>query len=159
MRLDVIEVVEEQPADSKIAEIVEACSRRSLSPELDTQLVVVGVIGEWDVGEEPASLVLKRAKNGQMLDAVVDCLDVAIEHGAVGANAKPVRSPMNRDPIFSSQLLIGDLHSHTAAEHFGASSRQSVEAGFAECRQHLLDRHFLDARDVRSEEHTSELQS
>ena len=149
VRLDVIEVVEEESADGEIAKIVEAGRRRSLPAELDAELVVVRVIRERNVGEETARLVLQVAQQRQMLDAILDRLDVTVEHRAVGADPEPVRGPMDIDPVFGRQLLVRDGHAHAAAEYFGPATRERVESGLAQRNQNVLDRHLVDARDVR----------
>src|SRR5688500_15016407 len=66
--LDVREVVEEEPTDGEVAQIVEPGGRRTLATEMATELVVVGMVGERAVGEEPTRLVLQIAEHGQMLD-------------------------------------------------------------------------------------------
>ena len=131
VRLDVLEVVEEETADREISQVVEACRRGSLPAELDSQLVVVGVIGERNVGEEAVGLVLQIAKHGEVLDTVLDALDMTIQHRAVRSDPEPVRGPMHIDPVFGRELLVGDRHADAFAEHFGAAARQRVEPGLA----------------------------
>src|SRR5450432_2112062 len=58
VRLDVVEIVEEQTADRDVAKIIEARRRGTLTSERDAKLVVIGVIRERDVCEEAARLVL-----------------------------------------------------------------------------------------------------
>ena len=58
-----VEVVEEQPADREVLEVVEAGGRGPGAAQLFAQLVVVGVIRERDVGEETAGLVLQVAQH------------------------------------------------------------------------------------------------
>src|SRR5438270_13924182 len=91
VRLDVIEVVEKKPPNSKITKVVESGRRGSLSSELDAELVVVRVIRERDVREEPAGLVLEIAQHAQMVDAVLKRFDVSVEHGAVRSNPEAMR--------------------------------------------------------------------
>src|SRR6185503_1162689 len=93
--LDVLEVVEEQATDCKIAKVVESGGCSSLSPKLDAELVVIRMIGERDVSEKATRLILQRAKNPEMLHSIFESLYVAIEHRAVRANAEPVRSSVN----------------------------------------------------------------
>src|SRR4051812_27765379 len=83
-----------------------------------------------------------------MIDPVVDGFDMAIEHRAVRADAKPVRGAVNIDPVFSRELFLRDLHSDAPAEYFRASARQRVETGFAQSDEDILDRHLVDARNV-----------
>src|SRR5687768_5616967 len=85
-----------------------------------------------------------------MLDAVLDGLDVTVKHRAIRPDPQPVSRPVDSDPILGSELLVRYLHSHATSEYLSASARQSVEAGFAQRDQNLLDRHLLDAGDVRN---------
>src|ERR1700693_2764063 len=131
MGLDVLEVVEEEPADGEIAEVIEAGRRRSLSTELDSKLVVVGVISERNVGEEAVGFVLEIAKHREMLDAVLNGLDVSVKHRAVRSNPKAVRGAMDIDPVLGRELLVGDRHAHALAEDFGSAAGQGVQSGVA----------------------------
>src|SRR6266568_4777993 len=62
MGLHVRNIVEHQSTDGDVLEIVEARRRGSGPAERLAQLIVVGVIGQRDVSEEAASLVLERAQ-------------------------------------------------------------------------------------------------
>src|SRR5207247_4753688 len=59
MGLHMRNIVEHQSTDRDVLEIVEARRRGSGPAECLAQLVVVGVIGQRDVGEEAAGLVLQ----------------------------------------------------------------------------------------------------
>src|SRR2546430_9464285 len=56
--LDVFEVVEKEPSDGEVAEVVESGRRGALTAKLDTELVVIRVIGERNVSKESVRLVL-----------------------------------------------------------------------------------------------------
>src|SRR5206468_4138855 len=71
------------------------------------------------------------------------------EHRAVGANAEPMRRAMHLYPVLTGELLVGDRHPHTLAEDLGPATRKCVESCFAKSDQYLLDRHLVDARNVR----------
>src|SRR6266446_10798290 len=149
MGLDVIEVVEEESADGEIAEIIETGRRSSLPAELDSKLVVVGVISERNVGEEAVRFVLEIAKHRKVLDAVLNGLDVSVKHCAVRSNPKPVRGPMDIDPVLGRELFISDRHAHALAEDFGSPAGQGVQSSVAQGCEDMLDRKFINARDVR----------
>ena len=144
-----VEVIEKEAADGEIAEVVESGGRRSLPSKLDSQLVIVGMISEWDVRKESVGLVLQIAQHRQVLYTILNGLDVPIEHGAVRTNAEAVCSAMDIDPVLTSEFLVGDRHAHTFAEHLGATAGKCVKSGLAQCDQHIFDRHFVDAGDVR----------
>ena len=149
VRLDVLEVVEEEPADGEVLQVVDARRRRAGAPELRAELVVVGMVRERDVGEESARLVLQVAQHAEMVDAVLDRLDVAVEHRAVGADAELVRDAVDVDPLAAGELLLGDRRAHAGAEHLGAAAGHRVEPRLAQRDEHVAHGHLLDARDVR----------
>src|SRR5438876_5236415 len=73
---------------------------------------------------------------------------MAIEHGAVRANAEPMRGAVDFDPVFARQLLVSDGHSHALAKDLRAASRQGIEPSFVQCDQYILDRHLVDASNM-----------
>src|SRR5438034_11408924 len=84
MGLHMRNIVEHQSTDGDVLEIVEARRRGSGPAERLAQLVVVGVIGQRDVGEEAARLVLERAQREQVVHAVRHGLHVRSEERRVG---------------------------------------------------------------------------
>src|SRR5258708_2188494 len=149
MGLNVLEIVEEEPADGEIPEVIETGRRRPLPSELDSKLVVVRVISERNVGEEAVGLVLEIAKHREMLNSVLNGLDVSVKHRAVRSNPEPVRGPMDIDPVLGRELFIGDRHAHALAEDFGSAAGQGVQSGVAQGCEDMLDRKFINARDMR----------
>ena len=91
--LDVGNVVEEEPADRDVLQVLVAGGGGADPAHLLTQLVVVGVVGQRDVGEEAAGLVLQRAQHAEVLDPVLGRLHVAVEHGAVGRECRARARP------------------------------------------------------------------
>ena len=76
-------------------------------------------------------------------------LDVAVEHGAVGADAELVRGAVHADVVGAAELLVGDLLAHGRAERLGAATGHGVEPRLAQRDEHVGPRHLLDAGDVR----------
>ena len=99
VRLHVRDVVEHQPAHRDVLEIVEAGGGRAGAAQRLAQLVVIGVIGERDVGEEAARLVLQRAQRQQVVHPVFQRLDVPVQHGAVRGDAELVRLAVHGEPL------------------------------------------------------------
>src|SRR5256885_6753358 len=141
MGLHMRNIVEHQSTDRDVLEIVEARRRGSGPAERLSQLVVVGVIGQRDVGEEAAGLILQGPEREQVVRAVRHGLHVSIQHGAVRGQAESVGLAMHRQPFLARELLVGNGGARGGAEYFGAATRKARDA------------------EVRSEEHTSELQS
>src|SRR2546426_8834902 len=78
VRLHVRNVVEQDPADGDVLEVVESGRRCARASELLAELVVIGVIGEWNVGQEATGLVLQSTEREQVIDAILAWLDVTI---------------------------------------------------------------------------------
>src|SRR6266699_1513084 len=125
MGLHMRNIVEHQSTDRDVLEIVEARRRGSGPAECLAQLVVVGVIGQRDVSEETARLVLVRAQGEQ------------------------VGLAMHRQPFLAGELLVGNGGARGGAEYFGAATRKARDAGVFQGDQDVPDRPLLDAREVR----------
>src|SRR4051794_30022215 len=106
------------------------------------------MVSERNVGEESTGLILQIAQHPEMLDALLDRLDVTVEHRAVRSNTESVRDAMYFDPILTSELLVGDVHANTLPENLRSATGQRIQTRFAKRDQNILDRHLVDARDV-----------
>src|SRR5437867_9268799 len=149
MGLHMRNIVEHQSTDGDVLEIVEARRRGSGPAERLAQLVVVGVIGQRDVGEEAAGLVLQGPEREQVVRAVRHGLHVSIQHGAVRGQAESVGLAMHRQPFLARELLVGNGGARSGAEYFGAATRKARDAGVFQGVQDVRDRQLLDAREVR----------
>src|SRR6266699_2359374 len=126
MGLHMRNIVEHQSTDRDVLEIVEARRRGSGPAECLAQLVVVGVIGQRDVGEEAAGLVLQGPEREQVVRAVRHGLHVSIQHRAVRGQAEPVGLAMHRQPFLAGELLVGDGGARRGAEYFGPAARATI---------------------------------
>ena len=73
-----------------------------------------------------------------MIDALFDRLDVAVEHGDVGAHAEAVRGAMNLQVAIGAALVVADLAPHALGEDLRAAAGQRIEAGIHQLAEHLL---------------------
>ena len=108
VRLHMGNVVEQQPPHSNVLEIVEPGRCRARAAQGLAQFVVVGMIGQRDVGEKSAGLILERAQRQQMIDAILERLDMAVQHRAVGWDAELMRFAVHGEPLVAGQLAVGD---------------------------------------------------
>ena len=132
VRLDVREVVEEQPGGGDHAQVV---GRRRLARH---QLRVADLVGEGDEGQEAAGLVLLLAQAQHVLDPLRVGLDVAVEHRGVGLDAEAVRDPVDLAPAVGVGLA-GEAERllEAGGEDLGAAARHGVEPGRLQARQRL----------------------
>ena len=82
---DVVEVVQEDAADGVLAEVFDHGGLRQV-----TQFVVLVAELQGNEGLEAAGLVLQLPQFVQVVDPMAVLLDVAVEHGCVGAHTEPV---------------------------------------------------------------------
>ena len=116
--------------------------------QLLAQLVVLGVVGQRDIGEKTAGFILQGPEHGEMLDPVGGGLHMSVEHGAVGRDSEPMGDPMNLEPLRSGQLPLGDGGPDRRAEHLGPAAGKAGQPGLLERQQDLGHRALLDPRQV-----------
>ena len=90
------------------------------------------------------------AQLDQMRDALLDRLDMPVQHGRVGGDAEIVRGAMHVEPVLLAHLGLEGLVMNTIVEDFGAAAGHAVHPRVAQCGQHLLDAHarLADAGEV-----------
>ena len=101
---------------------------------------VVGMERQRDERLEAAGLVLQLAQPDQVVDAVPRLLDVAVEHGRVGAQAELVGLAVDADPVVGVGLVLADLVAHLGMEDLRAAAGQAAQAGVLELGQQVARR-------------------
>ena len=135
-------------ADGDVLEVFVAGRGGADPPHLLAQLVVVGMVGERDVGEESAGLVLQGAELREMGDPVLRRLHVAVEHGAVGRNAELVGDAMHPEPFLTGELPLRDGGPDRRAEDLRPAAGQTGEPRLPHRQQHLALGDLLDPSQV-----------
>ena len=141
VRLDVREVVEHQPRHGDRLQVVEAGRLGQLHRRR-----FPGLEGERDEGHEAARLVLQLAQPQQVVDAVLDRLDVAVEHRRVRRDARAgapcaSRRATARASALPLMILLRVSFAKISAPPPGI---ESSPASFSS-REHLLDAHPVEA--------------
>ena len=131
---DVREVVEHQPADGHDLQVHQARRLGDVG-----HLGVIGVECQRDEGLEAAGFILQLAQADQVVDAVVRLVDMAVEHGGVGVQAKAVGSSMDVEPAFGRGLGPADLLADFGMEDLGAAAGQAAQAGLDQLFEHGFD--------------------
>ena len=75
----------------------------------------------------PLGLVLQRAQAEQVIDAVLEGLDVPVEHRRVRAHAERVRHAVHLEVLVGRRLVVRDARAHLGVEDLGAAAGQAVE--------------------------------
>ena len=95
---------------------------------------------ERDERLEAAGLVLQLAQPEQVVDAVLGLLDVAVEHGGVGAQAELVGLAVDAEPGVGVGLVLADLVADLGVEDLRAAAGQAAQAGVLELGQDVARR-------------------
>src|SRR5712692_4094196 len=151
--LDVVEVVEQKARDGDVLQVGEAGWLGQMA-----ERGVFRVEGQRDEGDEAAGLVLELAQQQQVLDTLLFCFDVAVEHGGVRAQADLMRRARNVQPLLAGNLVVADYFAHPRIEDFGAAAGQRVHTGLFQGQQSIADRKLGDAREVAHLNHGERLQ-
>ncbi len=83
--------------------------------------------GERDEGLKAAGLVLERAQAEQVVYAVIEGLDVPVEHRGVRPDAEAMGDAVDLDPLVGGGLVVRDPRADFRVEDLGASPGQAVE--------------------------------
>ena len=135
-RLDVRNVVQHQAGHGVDAQRVGGGRRRQLA-----HLVVVGVERQRDERLEAAGLVLQRPRPQHVIDALLERLDVPVEHRDVRAHPQPVRGAVDGEPAIGVGLVVAES-SGGRARRTPRRRRRAANRGppRAARRQHLSRR-------------------
>ena len=87
--------------------------------------VAVGVEGEGDERLKPAALVLLFAEAQHVVDAMLEGLDVPVEHGGVGLHPEAVRDVVHLEVLLGGRLVVRDARAHVGVEDLGAAAGQA----------------------------------
>ncbi len=146
IRLDVVHVVEHEARDRDDLQVREARRRGQVR-----ELCLLGVERERNEPEEAARLVLQRADAHEVIDAVLDRLDAAVEHRDVRLDAVLMAELRDLEPAFAGDLVAADDVAHTLLEDLGAAAGAGVHPGgleFADDRHDVLLRDAGDPVDL-----------
>ena len=94
---------------------------------------------ERDEGVEAARLILLTTQPVEVVDAVFDALDVAVENRSVGRNAQPMRGGMHLEPLGSRTFVGTDACAQLLVEDFGTPARYRLHPGAVKQTQPFVD--------------------
>ena len=133
VRLDVREVVEEQPpGGDRLQRIRGRCLARH-------ELRGRRLVGEGNEGDEPAGGVLLLAQPQQVVDALGQRLDVAVQHRGVRLDAERVRDAVDLAPPLGIGLArVLEQLREPRREDLGAAAGHGAKPGRLQPRQRVL---------------------
>ena len=154
VRLDVVDVVEHEARDRDDL----AGPSRPVAAGRSRELRLLGVERERDEAEEAARLVLQLADPHEVVDAVLDRLDAAVEHRDVRLDAVLVAELRELEPALARDLVAADDVADALLEDLGAAAGAGVHPGGLEVADHLDDVLLRDARDPVDLDHRPRLE-
>src|SRR5262245_49239349 len=80
-----------------------------------------------------------------MVDALFECLDVAVKHRAGTPAAHSVPNTMNVEPFLGGFFAATDFVAHFRIENFGAATGDGAESVFTQKRKCLGNRNLKDS--------------
>ena len=89
------------------------------------------------------------ARAQHVVDALLERLDVAVEHRHVRAHARAGAHPVDGEPAIAVALVVADLPAHALGEDLCAAAGQRVQAGVHQLAQHLLVGHPVEIGEER----------
>ena len=134
VRLDMREIVQHEPRDRERPQIVPHARLLHRLPQLRMRRQE----RETDEREKPARLILQIAQREQMIHALLERLDMAVEHRRVRADAELVRRPLHGEPLRRRRLVRTETAPHAVGEDLRAAARNGLEPRLiAQAREHL----------------------
>ena len=77
-----------------------------------------------------------------MLDALFVRLDVAVQHGGVGAQSDLMRRARDIEPLLPADFMVANNFAHARIENFRAAAGQRIDAGFLQLEQRVAIESF-----------------
>ena len=105
----------------------------------DRDVVVLRVVGQRDKADETVRLVLQGAQLAQVIHAVGERFDVAVEHGAGAAPAQPMPGAVHVEIFFGGFLAAGDGGADLRAKDLRAAAGERIQAGGFQLAQRFGD--------------------
>ena len=133
--LDVRDVVEHQAADCHRSQVHQSGWLGDVA-----QARVLWMERERDEGLEAARFILQFTQSNQMVDSVQRFFDVAVEHRAVGLDAKAMRGAVDVQPVAAIRFVFADLVADFGVENFSAAAGEATQARIDQLLQHPLRR-------------------
>ena len=119
-----VEIVEHQAADGHDAQILQRRDGRCRQDK--------AVFGRMELQRherlKSAGHVLQVAEPAEMVDAVLDALDMAVEHRGVGAQPQLVGRAMDFEPGVGVGLAGTDFRADLRVENFGPAAGHAPQA-------------------------------
>src|SRR5216683_134345 len=134
VRLDVLEIVEQQPRHGDVAQVVVARRLRNVR-----ERGVIRMKRQRDERHEAVGLVLQLAQLDEVVDALLLRFHVPVKHRRIRAQPDFMRLPSNVEPHLSADFVIAYDLAHTRMKNFGAAAGQRIDSCFFQLEQRFFD--------------------
>src|SRR5438105_15636640 len=95
---------------------------------------------KWNKTGKATRFILKRAQLAQVIDAMMESLNVSIEHRTRATAAHFMPRPMGIQPFLCCFLATTDLVTHDWVENFCATPSHRTEASCSQCLERVPNR-------------------
>ncbi len=129
---------EHQPRDGEGADVVEAGR-----PAAVRQLVAVGMERERNERVEAGRALLRFAQANEMIDAILERLDVPVEHRRVAGDALAVQLFVQLDPVRGRHFVRTDLRARLFGKDLRGAAVDVVETRRFQLGDDLRKRHAV----------------
>ena len=133
VRLDVAEVIEQESCDRNRPQIV---PHRRL-PHRPPQLRMRRQERERDERLKAPRLVLQVAQAHHVRDALLERLDVPVEHRRIRLDAELMRRTRHGQPPIRRRLVRAELPAHAVGENLRTAARDRLQPRRAQAQDHL----------------------
>ena len=133
VRLDVAEVIEQEACDRNRPQIV---PHRRL-PHRPPQLRMRRQERERDERLKAPRLVLQVAQAHHVRDALLERLDMPVEHRRIRLDAELMRRTRHGQPLIRRRLVRAELPAHAVGEDLRAAARDRLQPRIAQAQEHL----------------------
>jgi hypothetical protein len=135
----VIEVIEINPAHRQVAKLLDGCGRLHVRENGRLRLE-----GERNEASEPAGFILHLPQLAEVVDALLERLDMPVEHGAGAAATHLVPDPMDIEPFGGAFLAAAKLVADVGIEDLCAPTGKRAQTSVPKSSEGVGDRELED---------------
>src|SRR6202521_779306 len=134
IRLDVLEIVEQQSRYSDIAQVGVTARLGNVRKR-----GVVRMKRQRDERHEPVRLVLQLAQLDEVIHALFLGFHVPVKHGGVRAQSDFVRLASDVEPHLAADLVVTDDPAHARMENLRSATGKRIDAGLFQLQKYVSD--------------------
>src|ERR1700736_1810682 len=132
-----IDIIEINPAHGEVTQLLDGRSAFDVSEHSRLRFK-----RERNKAAKAYRFVLKLTELSQMVDAMFERLDVAVEHRASAATAHPMPDPMDIEPFLGRLLTAANPVAYFCVKNLRAATSDGAQTVFAQKLERVRNRHL-----------------